>query len=296
AALALATGLVVGSLGALHALRHSAHDALKAGALALSQTRGQRRLRSLLVVSEMAISTVLLVGATLLIRSIVHLQTVDPGFDPARLYAVRLPLRGEYPTSEARQAFLADVAARIRQVGGVEGLTISTAVPPWRSFLIGALQIEGDPLPPAGTTSFIDYNRIEPDYFRFVGIRLVEGSTITDTSKAAGQVVVNAGFAKKYWPRGSALGHRIRVVYNGQGDWMTIVGVASDALTSGLMDDASRPMMYLATTDYNEPAVLVRVAPGADPIPSLRTVVAQADARLPSPNVSNIESVMQRSI
>jgi putative ABC transport system permease protein len=296
AGLAALTGIIVGLLGTLQTARFSANDALKAGAISVSQSRRQRRLRSVLVVSEMSVSTVLLVGATLLIRSIVHLQTVDPGFDPARLYAIQLPLRKQYPTTHARQAFLADVTARMRHVGGVEGLTISTAVPPWRSFLIGALQIEGDPLPPDGTTAFVDYNRIEPDYFRFMGIRLIDGSTITDTSKAAGQVVVNAGFAKKYWPQGSALGRRLRVVYNGQGDWKTIVGVVGDALTSGLMGDASRPMMYLPSTDSYEPAVLVRVAPGADPIPSLRTVIAQADPRLPSPNVTNVESVMQRSI
>ena len=296
AGLAALTGIIVGLLGTLQASRFSANDALKAGAISVSQSRRQRRLRSVLVVSEMAVSTVLLVGATLLIRSIVHLQTVDPGFDPSRLYAVQLPLRREYPTSEARQAFLGEVAARMRRVSGVEGVTISTAVPPWRSFLIGALQVEGEPLPPAGTTSFIDYNRIEPDYFRFMGIRLIEGSTITDTSTAAGQVVVNAGFARKYWPQGSALGHRIRVVYNSQGDWKTIVGVVGNALTSGLMGDANQPMMYLAATDSYEPAVLVRVAPAADPIPSLRTLVAQADPRLPSPNVTNVESVMQRSI
>jgi hypothetical protein len=184
----------------------------------------------------------------------------------------------------------------MRHVGGVEGLTISTAVPPWRSFLVGALQIEGDPLPPSGTTSFIDNNRIEPEYFRFMGIKLIEGSTITDTSKAAGQVVVNAGFAKKYWPQGSALGRRIRVVYNGQGDWKTIVGVVADALTSGLMGDATRPMLYLPSTDSSQPVVLIRVAPNADPIPSLRALVAQADPRLPSATVTNVESVMQRSI
>jgi putative ABC transport system permease protein len=296
AALAALTGIIVGILGTLQAARFSANDVLKAGTISASQSRRHRRLRSVLVVSEMAVSTVLLVGATLLIRSMLHLQTVDPGFDTSRLYTVQLPLRREYPTTLARQAFLADVTGRMRRVSGVEGLTISTAAPPWRSFLIGALQVEGEPVPPTGTTSFIDYNRIEPDYFRFMGIRLVEGSTITDTSKAARQVVVNAGFAKKYWPQRSALGRRIRVVYNGQGDWMTIVGVVGDALTSGLIGDASQPMMYLAAIDSYEPAVLVRVAPGADPIPSIRTAVAQADPRLPSPNVTNVESVMERSI
>jgi putative ABC transport system permease protein len=296
AALAALTGIIVGLLGTLQTARFSANDALKAGAISASQSRRQRRLRSVLVVSEMAVSTVLLVGATLLIRSIIHLQTIDPGFDASRLYAISLPLGKQYPNAESRRAFLADVTQRMRRVSGVEGLTISSAVPPWRSFLVGALQIEGDPLPPSGTTSFIDYNRIEPEYFRFMGIKLTEGSTITDTSKAAGQVVVNAGFAKKYWPQGSALGHRLRVVYNGQGDWKTIVGVVSNALTSGLMGDASRPMMYLPSTDSNQPAVLVRVAPNADPIPSLRTLVAQADPRLPSATVIDIENVMQRSI
>ena len=296
AALAALTGIIVGFLGTLQTARFSANDALKAGAISASQSRRQRRLRSVLVVSEMAVSTVLLVGATLLIRSIMHLQTIDPGFDTSRLYAVQLPLRKQYPEVAARQAFLADLTQRMRHVSGVEGLTISTAVPPWRSFLIGALQLEGDPLPPSGTTSFIDYNRIEPDYFRFMGIKLIEGSTITDTSKAAGQVVVNAGFAKKYWPQGSALGHRIRVAYNRQGDWKTIVGVVSDALTSGLMGDASRPMMYLPSTESSQGAILIRVAPNADPIPSLRALVAQADPRLPSVTVTNVESVMQRSI
>ena len=296
AGLAALTGIIVGFLGTLQTARFSANDALKVGAISASQSRRQRRLRSVLVVSEMAVSTVLLVGATLLIRSIMHLQTIDPGFDASRLYAVQIPLRKQYPEVASRQAFLADVTQRMRHVSGVEGLTISTAVPPWRSFLIGALQIEGDPLPPSGTTSFIDYNRIEPDYFRFMGIKLVEGSTITDTSKAAGQVVVNAGFAKQHWPRGSALGRRIRVVYNRQGDWKTIVGVVSDAHTSGLMGDASRPMMYLPSTESSEGAVLVRVAPNADPISSLRALVAQADPRLPSATVTNVESVMQRSI
>jgi putative ABC transport system permease protein len=296
AALAALTGVVVGFLGTLQTARFSANDALKAGAISASQSRRQRRLRSVLVVSEMAVSTVLLVGATLLIRSIMHLQTIDPGFDASRLYAIQLPLRKQYPNADGRQAFLADVTERMRHVGGVEGLTISTAVPPWRSFLVGALQIEGDPLPPSGTTSFIDNNRIEPEYFRFMGIKLIEGSTITDTSKAAGQVVVNAGFAKKYWPQGSALGRRIRVVYNGQGDWKTIVGVVADALTSGLMGDATRPMLYLPSTDSSQPVVLIRVAPNADPIPSLRALVAQADPRLPSATVTNVESVMQRSI
>ena len=201
AALAAATGLAVGALGALQSVRLAAHEALKAGATSVSQSRRQRRGRSLLVISEMALSTVLLVGATLLVRSIVHLQTLDPGFDPAHLYAFQVDMpNSRYATPAARTAFLSDIAERVRHVPGVTAATIAGGAPPSRSFLIGALQIEGDPPPPDGATSFVDYNGVEPDYFKIMGIRIVEGSTITDTTKAASQALVNEGFAKKYWP------------------------------------------------------------------------------------------------
>ena len=100
---------------------------VEGGCHSVSQSRRQRRFRAVLVTSEMAVSTVLLVGSTLLIRSIVHLQTVDPGFNPSRLYAFQLSLKQVYPTTDSRRAFLAEVAARMRQVSGVEGVTISTA-------------------------------------------------------------------------------------------------------------------------------------------------------------------------
>jgi predicted permease len=295
--LAAATGLAVGALGALQSVRLAAHDALKAGATSVSQSRRQRRVRSLLVVSEMALSTVLLVGATLLVRSIVHLQTVDPGFDPSRLYALQINLpESRYATPAARTVFLADLSARVRRVPGVLATTVAAGAPPSRNFFIGALQIEGDPPPAEGTTSFIDYNGVESEYFRMMGMRLVEGSTITDTTKAASQALVNEGFAKKYWPGTSALGHRIRVLYKGQGDWRTIVGVAADALTGGLTGDASRPMLYTPAMELYRPALMLRAAPGTDPIPAVRALIRQADAALPPPNVTNVEDAMARSV
>jgi putative ABC transport system permease protein len=296
AGLAALTGLIVGLLGTVQSARFSANDALKAGAVSVSQSKRQRRLRSMLIMSEMALSTVLLVGATLLVRSIIHLQTVDPGFDPARMYSIQIPLERAYPTPAARNAFLADLEERIRRMPNVDGVTVAAGAPPSRSFLIGALQIEGDPVPPEGTTAFVDYNGVEPGYFRMMGMRLVEGTTITDTTKAAAQALVNAGFAKKYWPGGSALGKRVRVVYKGHGDWKTIVGVVSDALTSGLTGDATRPMLYTPATDLFQPAVIVRTGANGDPIPQIRTTIAQLDATLPPPNVTNVERAMERSV
>ena len=296
AAIAAATGLAVGIVGAFQSGRLVAHDALKAGATSVSQSRRQRHVRSSLVVSEMALSTVLLVGATLLVRSIIHLQTTDPGFNPSRLYALQIGLpQSRYTTATARTVFLSALSDRVRRVPGVVAATVAASSPPSRSFMIGALQIEGDPPPAPGTSSFVDYNGVEPDYFTMMGIRLLEGTTITDTTKAASQALVNEGFAKKYWPGKSALGHRVRVVYNGEGDWRTIVGVAADALTSGLTGDASRPMLYMSSTDRFQPVLLIRTAAGTDPMPAVRSLVLQADAALPPPNVTNVEDAMSRS-
>ena len=104
-----------------------------------------------------------------------------------------------------------------------------------------------------------------------MGMRLVEGTTITDTTKAAAQALVNAGFAKKYWPGRSALGHRIRVVYKGQGDWQTIVGVAADALDGRphrrrepAHDLHGRRWISFSRRCWFAPA------PGADPMPAVR--------------------------
>jgi len=297
AALATGTGLVVGLLGAIQTRRHSAHGALKAGTLSASQSRGQRRLRSLLVISEMAVSTVLLVGAMLLVRSMLHLQRLDPGFDATGLYSVQLALpRSSHANAAARAAFMTQAAERVRAVPGVGQVTVAAGAPPSRNFLIGALQVEGEPAPARGTTSFVNYNGIEPDYFRTIGIRLVEGTTITDTSSAAAQVIVNAGFAKKYWPGKSAVGRRLRVVFNGDGEWLTIVGVAANAFTGGLTSEADTPMLYVRGEERFQSVLIVRTEPGSNPVPTIRALVAQLDPALPPATITSIDDAMARTI
>lgn len=297
AALSALTGLAVGSLGALNALRHSAHDALKAGALALSQSRRQRRLRSLLVISEMAVSTVLLVGATLLVRSIIHLQSIDPGFDPHGLYAMQIDLpREQYANGAARQAFTSRLVDRVRSLPGVAGVSLAAGAPPSRSFMIGSLHIEGQPAPKRGETGFVEYNGIDVDFFRTMRITLVEGSTFTDTTRAARQAIVNEGFAKAYFPGQSALGKRFRVVYDGSEQFNTIVGVAANSSTGGLTSDVSSPFFYTPAPQLREPVLLVRGAPGVDPVANVRALITQLDPTLAPATVSNVESALQRSV
>ena len=296
-ALAVLTGILFGLAGAVQSTRHSTHESLKAGALSTSHARRQNRLRSLLVVSEIALSTTLLVGASLLVRSVITLQTKDPGFAPAGLYGITLVLSDKnYPSHAAKTAFYDELLARARAIGGVAAATIAEGAPPMRNFVIGAMQVEGQPVPPAGTTSFIAYNGVKPNYFRIMGIRLVAGTTFSDTTTDSKQVLVNEGFARKYWPGQTAIGHRLRLVERGQGDWLTIVGVAADAFTSGLTDDASMPMFYRPFRGDYQPGLIVRAAPGANPIASVRALIPMIDRRLPPPAITNVETAMAQSI
>ena len=296
-ALAIATGIVFGVVGAIQSARHSTHESLKAGTLSASDTRRHNHLRSLLVVTEMALSATLLVGATLLVRSVIRLQTMDPGFDPVGLYGfqVNLPEKS-YKTPAARETFYRELATRARSIPGVEGVTIAAGAPPSRSFLIGALEIEGEAPPAAGTTSFLDFNTVEPAYFRLMGIRLVEGTTFTDTTSSSREVIVNEGMARKHWKNGSAVGKRLRVAFNSSGEWMTIVGVAANASTGGLTSEASAPMLYMTTGERYRPALLVRARNGASPLAPLRGLVASMDRGLPPQNVTDIEAAMRDSI
>lgn len=295
--LSVITGVVFGMIGVVQAARYSTHETLKAGALATSATRRHHRARGLLVVSQMALSTTLLVGATLLVRSVIHLETMDPGFRTERLYTVQLPREQGAVDSAAlvrSRLFTAEALARVRAVPGVEAVTTTGSPPGSRSFLIGALQIEGEPEPPAGVTAFLSYAGVGLDYFKVMGIPVVQGTTFTDTALKARQVVVNRGLAQKHWGNESPIGKRLRVVYDGQGDWYTVVGVVGDAATTGLTISAADPILYMAGAGY-APAVMVRVAPGASPMPAIRTAVSSLAPTLPPPEVTNVAEFMSKT-
>jgi putative ABC transport system permease protein len=295
--LSVVTGIAFGVIGALQASRHASHDALKAGSLTSSLGRSQGRLRGLLVVSEMALCSMLLVGAALLFRSVANLQNRDPGFDSSGLYALAVQLpEGRYKTKAAKLAFFTDLRARAEKMPGVQGMTIAASAPPTVALLIGALQVEGQPAPPAGETAFINFNGVEPDFFRLMRMRILEGTSFTDTTAAAGQVLINEGMARKHWPGQSAVGRRLRVAYDGKGDWRTVVGVVANASTQGLTSESSQPMLYTPGLSFFDPTLLLRTTGDAKMIPGLMALVASMDAKLPPPEVTSISEAMRRSM
>ena len=295
--LTVLAAIIFGTIGAVQASRHSTHDTLKAGSTATSAARGHGRIRSLLVVTEMALCTMLLVGAALLMRSVIKLQTKDPGFVAKGLYAIDVNLPDDrYKTSAAKAAFYQTLRERLRALPGVQDLSVAAAAPGSTAMMIGALQVEGEEDPPLGTTSFIRFNGIDPTYFSMLQLRLVEGTTFTDTSAAANQVIINEGLARKRFAGQSPLGKRLRIVYAGKGDWRTIVGVARDASTEGLLAESSEPMLYSAGAGFFRPTYVVKATGDASVVQRLTSVAGGIDPHLPPSRITNVEDAMLKTI
>ena len=298
-AVAVTSGVIFGVLGAFQSSRSSTHDSLKAGSLSTSSSRGHDRLRSVLVVSEMALSATLIVGATLLVRTVVNMQRTDLGFEPKGLYAIRLVFpESRYKEASSRAAFANELKSRLRTTRGVKELAFAGTPPGSRSFSVGTFEIDGAQSGTSGAgSSFTDVNVIERDFFKLMGIRLVEGTMFTDTSEAANQVIVNAGFARAQWPAGGAVGHRVRVDYQNKRPWMTIVGVASDALTTGPGSVSTAPLLYSSPTEVHERvALMVRTSGSIDLATTVRQLVKSIDPQMPAPKIESSEEIVSKAI
>jgi len=301
---ALVSGVIFGALGAVQSSRSSTHDSLKAGSLSSSAGRRHRRLRSVLVVSEMALSAVLVVGAALVVRSLVSLQRTNLGFDPKGLYAIDLVPRTGSLSSPSGAALLDEFAQRVKRLPGVRSVTTTRAGPGWRWMSVGRFEIEGEPTPPKTATSFTDVDYVQTSYFATMGIAFREGSNFRDTTTAANEVIVNAGFARAHWEQGKAVGHRIRIAEDplpgmppdaDLAPWMTIVGVVNDALTTGPLTESRAPFLYVPLdTERLAKTVMARVDGDASVLKPAIAIGHQLGLR--NVTIDGTEAFLSRSV
>lgn len=297
-AVAVVTAIAFALIGGMQAARHASPDLLRSG-IAMSPMHRAGRGRGVLVVSEMALSGVLLVGAALLVRSVVNLERADLGFDPRGLYVQTIPLEDSlrFPTDEVRAGYAANLVRRVRALPQVQALTVANVAPGSRWFSIGRLEVEGESRPPKSTTEFVDVNFVQRDYFQSMGITLRSGTTFTDTTEAAHQIIVNESFARKHWAPGSALGQHIRIAQTDSEPWMTIVGVVHDASLSGPTSESTAPMLYAPRTKTGSTNLLIRLTPGSDARalqPVVDMIKQSGIKRVPPPE--SVESNISKSI
>jgi len=238
-AVSLVTGIGFGITPALQASSSDLNETLKEGGR--GSTTGRRRdlTRSLLVVSEVALSLMLLVGAGLLIKSFVRLLSSDPGYDTQRVLTVNVPLsRTKYPQPEQQANFFQQALERMRALPGVEVVAATSLLPLSGNDSISTFTIEGRPPVVPGQEPDARQQTISPDFFRALGIPLRRGRDFTarDTATQTPVIMINETFARSFFPGEDPTGKRIRLDSETAENKppREIVGVVGDTRHGGL--------------------------------------------------------------
>jgi putative ABC transport system permease protein len=239
-------------------------DAVRDGR-ALAGSRSSRRTRSALVGAEVALALVLLVAAGLLGRTLLALRQVDPGFAPSGVVSLSASLQGTTsadPQSQAR--FFTEVVARVAEVPGVSAAAAINHLPLAGDLWSFGYQVEARPAPPIGQEPHAAYRVISPGYFRALGQPRLHGRDFESGDLPDGPpvAIVNDTFARKWWPDGGAVGHRVRFAPRREGDVArTIVGVVADARQRGLtvppFDEIYVPLAQRPEDDYGRSSMTV---------------------------------------
>ncbi|MEY2493825.1 MAG: hypothetical protein QOJ45_317 [Verrucomicrobiota bacterium] len=244
-AVSLLTGLVFGVAPALQVSKMDLNEGLKESSRGGTDSPRRQRMRALLVVSEVALSLVLLVGAGLMIRSFSRLLAVDPGFkaDHVLTAFVSLPV-SKYPKREEQTAFFDRLLERLRNVPGVFAAGVVTDIPLYGGSSTG-FDVEGRPEAAPGTRPMTDYRLINSDYFAAMGMKLVKGRAFSryDIEAAPGVVIINETMAAHYLAGEDAIGRRLDLSGNPK-DLREIVGVVADVRNYGV-DAEVKPEVYV---------------------------------------------------
>jgi len=297
--ISLLSGFVFGLAPAWQVSKPNVNDALKEGGR--QGGGGSHRLRNLLVVSEIALSLMLLIGAGLFIRSFAALLKSDPGFNPEGVLTANLNLPvAKYKDEPQRAAFYTDLVQRVKTLPGVQSAAVVNYIPLGGSNSSDHFLVEGAPEPKAGQENGGRYRVCTPDYFQTMGISVLKGRGFSDQDKAGSLpvVVVNETLARKYWPAGDALGKRIR--FYGpleRAPWMEIVGIIQDVKHE--LNIPVTPEYYLPhSQDSWNAMVLVartRVDPGSMAAP-IRQQVLAIDKDQPVFDIKTMQEVRALSI
>jgi len=296
----LLTGIFFGLAPALAASRVDLNESLKEGSRNVTGSLRPVQLRSLLVVSEVALSLVLLVGAGLMIRSFLLLSHVETGVNTRNVLALDLSLyESRYAQPHVRANFLQQVAERVRTLPGVKSASWATDLPLSDNTDCLSFSIAGRPEPGPGKAREARFNVVGPGYFQTLGIPLLRGRDFTgqDTGATPGVVLINQAMVRSYWADEDPLGKQITM--DGK-SFFSIVGVVGNVHQLGQVSETS-PEFYLSylqdPVDWPYRTLTVRTA--GDPL-KLVNLVKQAvwsvNRDQPVSNIRTMEQVLAESV
>lgn len=297
----LLTGIIFGLLPALQVSRSDLHETLKEGGRSGTGT-GRSRLRSALVVVEMALALVLLVGAGLLLKSFLRVQSVDPGFRPQNLLSMQIALPDtKYREPEKRVIFYRDLLDRVKGLPGVIDIGASSVIPMAGSNSSGSFQIEGRTTPQGQPSPHGDRWSATSDYFKTMGIKLVRGRYFEarDSAEAPGAAIIDETMARKYWPNEDPVGKRI--TFEGTREnprWREIVGIVGHVKHRDL-EGESRVQYYIPYEQRAQSGMFLVVRTAGEPnsmAGGVRSTVLAVDRDLPVFRVRTMEEYVAQSM
>jgi predicted permease len=296
--ISLVTGIVFGLAPALQAARGSLQEALRDGARGSGSGVRKNRLRSSLVVAEIALSLVLLVGASLFVRSFLTLQNMSAGFSTTSLMTTRFYLQGpryESLTNRARRA--EDILARVEAIPGVQSAFVSGLIPASGGMGGGEILVDGRPAEPGRQTPGL-YAGVSEHFFSTLGVKLLSGRTLTaaEARDSTPVAVINQTMATRLWPGVDPIGRRFRYVNDSLGPWFTVVGLTADIANDNV--DEKRPQLAaylpLRFAVWRGLGLVVRTTGEPSAItPALRRAIRDSDATLALYDVNTMEKVRQ---
>jgi predicted permease len=311
--LALVTGVLCGLAPGFAALRTNVNASMREGGRSGSAGGSHTRLRSTLVVMEIAIALILLTTSGLLLRSFSNMSAVDLGFRPDHVTTASYSLPQKQYSKQAQiDTFNRQLVQQLRQLPGVQSVGLTSTLPTAGEG-IEAFVVEGYVDPRGPDRIVASPSQVIGDYFKAIGIPLIRGRYFAESDNADNQlvVIVNHEFAEHYWPHQDPLGKRMRVGTQKSGEpWMTVVGEVADAKLTSPDADASeqlyQPVAQLEKdagptalpTDLNGTGgyvVLRSALPPEQMENALRATVRSIDAQLPLNQVQTMDQVVSQS-
>ncbi|HYO99512.1 MAG TPA: ABC transporter permease [Pyrinomonadaceae bacterium] len=300
------TALVFGVVPALRFSKPDLNHCLKETGRVDGGGRSRHRLRSTLVVAEIALALVLLIGAGLLLRSFVSLLRVDPGFAADKVVALQVFIWDRYATPEQRAAYAEQALEKLKTVPGVETAGITTALPFLESSADTSVPftIEGRPAPAAGAEPTVFYSVATADYFAAVGVPLLRGRLFNqhDRMDTPAVVLINETMRRRYWPDEDPTGKKINVRGGQRGQRgpsvFEIVGVVGDVRHQRL-DEESRAEFFRPHAQSPNGSIIFAVRTAVDPaalIPTLKARLWEVNRTQPIYAVATGEALISDSL
>ncbi len=245
-AISIVTGVLFGLAPAMQAIHRDPNSLIKSGASVAGRTSA---LRGALVAAEFALALVLVTGAGILLKSFAHLMQVDPGFKPESLLTMRLSISD----SKKPEVLFRRIEERVKQIPGVDSFATTNALPLTTGHgNSGRFNVQGSPLVNSDALPIAQLRTVSPDYFSAMRIPVISGRAFTDRDLSDDVVIINQGFAKRFWPDRDPVGQKfVTGPWSLKPTWATIIGIVGDVKQFGLDSeptlDIYSPFLYPAS-------------------------------------------------